>query len=67
MALLRDKALLGAFLVATAYGFSDEFHQRFVPGRFSDFYDFLADACGALLFVGVYWLFMRKRQPASSS
>jgi VanZ family protein len=32
---------------ATAYGVSDEFHQRFVPGRSSDVYDVLADAEGA--------------------
>jgi len=29
------------------YGVSDEFHQRFVPGRSSDVYDLLADAEGA--------------------
>jgi VanZ family protein len=33
--------------IAAAYGLSDEFHQRFVPGRFFDLRDLLADAIGA--------------------
>jgi VanZ family protein len=36
--------------MATVYGFTDEFHQMFVPGRFADLRDVLADAVGG--FVG---------------
>jgi VanZ family protein len=39
--------VLLAIVLAIAYGVSDEFHQRFVPGRSSDVYDVLADAEGA--------------------
>lgn len=38
----------GAWLIATAYGATDEFHQRFVAGRVSDVRDLSADALGAL-------------------
>ncbi|MDE3057528.1 MAG: VanZ family protein [Bacteroidota bacterium] len=35
-------------VVGTAlYGFSDEYHQIFVPGRTADVYDLLADVLGA--------------------
>jgi VanZ family protein len=33
----------------TALGLLDELHQGFVPGRFSDLYDLLADALGSLI------------------
>ena len=37
--------VLGAFL-ASAWGFSDELHQAFVPGRSADILDFAADTLG---------------------
>lgn len=47
---------LTAAVFTTALGLLDELHQGFVPGRFSDIYDLLADALGAgaatLLFLG---------------
>jgi VanZ family protein len=38
--------VLIAGAMATAYGFTDEFHQLFVPGRSSDLRDVLADCVG---------------------
>jgi len=38
---------LGALLGA-AYGASDEFHQSFVTGRYSEYLDLLADSLGSL-------------------
>lgn len=35
-----------AFLFALVYGLSDEFHQSFVPGRDSSWFDALADGAG---------------------
>ena len=37
-----------AWLLAVVYGASDELHQRFVPGRMSDWADLAAAALGAL-------------------
>ena len=49
-----------AGLLAALYGVSDEVHQMFVPLRFADGFDVLADAVGG--FVGA-WLMARRRVP----
>ena len=36
-----------AFLIAVAYGITDELHQYYVPGRHMDPLDLLVDAAGA--------------------
>lgn len=41
----RTVAIAIAF--STLYGASDEFHQKFVPGRNADVFDVLADIAGA--------------------
>jgi len=41
--------VLIAGATATLYGFTDEFHQMFVPGRFADLRDVLADGVGGFL------------------
>jgi len=38
-----------AAIVALLYGFSDEFHQAFVPGRTVSIWDALTDGAGGLL------------------
>jgi VanZ family protein len=38
-----------AVLLSSAYGVTDEFHQRFVPNRMPDVHDWLADTAGALI------------------
>ena len=53
---------LGSWLLATAYGATDELHQRYVPFRSSDPFDLLADGVGAMLGVaGVQGLRRRRR------
>lgn len=48
---VTGRSALAAWLVAVAYGVSDEIHQRFVPGRASELADLAADATGAALAV----------------
>lgn len=45
-------ALAGAVAIASAYGATDELHQRFVPGRTCDVWDWAADTLGALVGAG---------------
>lgn len=47
--------MLGAILLSTAYGLSDELHQLFVPGRVAEVRDLVADAAGATAGVGFVW------------
>jgi hypothetical protein len=44
--------VLVAGAITTLYGFSDEFHQMFVPGRSADLRDVLADCVGGLVGAG---------------
>lgn len=38
-----------AVAISTAYGMTDEFHQRFVPNRCCDIFDLTADMLGSLI------------------
>lgn len=49
----RATLSLGA-IVASAYAASDELHQWFVPGRFADVRDWIADTIGAILGASLY-------------
>ncbi|MBF0294391.1 MAG: VanZ family protein [Magnetococcales bacterium] len=46
---LFRRAWLWAWCYAAAYGAFDEWHQLFVPGRYADLADWMADAIGAAL------------------
>ena len=46
------RAVMFAVLICWLYGASDEYHQRFVPGRTSDVLDWVADALGSVLGAG---------------
>jgi VanZ family protein len=48
-----------ALLITIGYGATDEVHQRFVPGRSGEVYDFVADAAGALAGTIACWLWGR--------
>jgi VanZ family protein len=48
--------VLAAGAITTAYGFSDEFHQMFVPGRSADLRDVLADCVGGFVGALAAWL-----------
>lgn len=49
------RTVLLAVLASTLYGYSDECHQFFVPGREYDLKDLAADAIGAVAASGAVW------------
>lgn len=49
------RTVVGAIFVSSAYGVTDEFHQRFVPGREYDILDMEADAIGSAAAAGLLW------------
>ena len=52
---IRGATVIGAILISSLYGVSDEFHQRFVPGRTYDVLDMAADAIGSAAAAGGLW------------
>ncbi len=57
---LRKAAFL-AFLIAAAYGASDEWHQYFVPNRTCALDDWVADCIGSLLTILILVPFYSKK------
>jgi VanZ family protein len=57
------RAVVAAILIASLYGVSDEYHQRFVPGRSFDTLDMAADLIGSIVGAGAIcaWSIIRRR------
>ncbi|MGD0590967.1 MAG: VanZ family protein [Bacteroidota bacterium] len=58
--ILKRWSLVFAFFLTCLYGYFDEVHQLYVPGRTYDYFDMLADAIGALLFVILFTILDRR-------
>jgi VanZ family protein len=48
-------AVAVAIAMSSAYGISDEVHQRFVPGRDYEVLDMIADAIGSAVATSLLW------------
>jgi VanZ family protein len=67
-ALMSWRAAASAVAIASLYGMTDEFHQRFVPGRVSDPVDWIVDTAGAAVAVTVLlWLAKRRRDASAKT
>ncbi len=49
---MSPKTVAAAVIISVLYAASDEFHQRFVPGRSCQFTDVLIDSAGVMVGVG---------------
>ena len=57
------RTIVLAFLITSAYGASDEFHQSFVPNRTPDVADWAADTFGGFIAASAYWVYETRRRP----
>jgi VanZ family protein len=66
----RWKIALWAIALTTLWGYLDEVHQAFVPGRTADAWDLVADFLGSIAGTAIYLALSltiaRKRSRASS-
>ena len=53
---LSRGVIVAAIAITCAYGATDEWHQRFVPGRTADVDDLIADAIGACAGAAACWV-----------
>jgi len=61
---LADRAILWSVIACVLYGISDEIHQYFVPGRYTDVSDFLADSVGVVVAQAPFYIqsYLRQRR-----
>lgn len=57
---LFNNAFAAAVIIASVYGALDELHQIFVPGRFAELLDWIADLSGSFLGVLIVSVLKRK-------
>ena len=62
----RWRAVAGALVIAIAFAAVDEWHQRFIPGRFPEFADWMADSAGAVVGAVAYALLFHGRRQQGS-
>ena len=58
---LTRRAFVATLVIVTLYGASDEFHQRFTPGRSSELSAVAFDAVGGLIGAGGYRWWRNKK------
>ena len=60
---VRRHAIFMTLLIGIFYGFSDEWHQSFVPGRVASIWDVLSDTAGIAAAVLTYRITMKRNLP----
>jgi len=58
----RKEFILVAVIISIFYGITDEFHQYFVPGRVSDFFDIMVNNVGVFFSTLFYMFFLRNNR-----
>jgi VanZ family protein len=58
---------IGLIVVGALYGASDEWHQMYVPGRFADVFDWIADVVGVSMGYGLWWKLRGGRPSGTTS
>jgi VanZ family protein len=58
--LLKKYFLAAALIITSLYGILDEIHQSFIPGRYDEFLDWVADSLGAIAGILLVFYVMKK-------
>ncbi len=58
--LLKKYFLAAALIITSLYGILDEIHQSFIPGRYNEFLDWVADSLGAIAGILLVFYVMKK-------
>jgi len=58
--LFKKYFLVAALIITSLYGFLDEIHQSFIPGRYNEFLDWVADSLGAIAGILLVFYVMKK-------
>lgn len=52
---IRSRTAIICFIFCALYGLSDEWHQSFVSGRYSDVFDWFADMMGSVIALLIFY------------
>ncbi|MCH7722560.1 MAG: VanZ family protein [Bacteroidetes bacterium] len=58
--LFKKYFLVAALVITSLYGLLDEIHQSFIPGRYNEFMDWVADSLGAIAGILLVFYLMKK-------
>jgi VanZ family protein len=59
----RLRVALAGFLLVSAFGALDEWHQQYIEGRASDFADWMADTAGGLVGAAAWGERLKAKRP----
>ena len=57
----NDRYILWSVLIGIVYGLVDEWHQMYIPGRYTSLSDWIADFLGVVCFVALYFYWIGRR------
>lgn len=57
----RTNYAIVSIMIGIGYGLIDEWHQAYVPGRYSSVSDWVADGLGIIVFVLLFWWWNRRK------
>ncbi len=59
---LKKHVFFLSSLIGIAYAISDELHQKFVPGRSCELFDFVADCLGIVVIQIGIWFYLKRKK-----
>lgn len=63
---LSSNYILATIIIASFYGLVDEIHQLFIPGRYCELYDWLANFVGVIAGTFFIYLFLKGKEKRNS-